>query len=536
MNHTPVLIVGAGPTGLATSICLTRFGVPHVLVERHETTAVHPQAHVVNTRTMELFRSWGVADRVLADSLPIDQYGIRLVTSVLGDEVANLGPETRVLPDDERRALEDEQAAKLRAPESPSPMRTTSCAQDSIERHLRHAAESDLADIRFSTTCTALDDRGDVVIATLDGPDGMTELRADWVVAADGARSRIRDALGIEMVGDAELGTLLNLYVECPQLIDRVRDRPSLLYFLAHPELVGAVINMDGRGRWVVNFVWDPTVETLDDYPIERCETIARSAFGADDLDLTVHSVLPWRMTGLVADRYGSGRILLAGDAAHAFPPTGGFGMNSGVQDADNLAWKLAGIVHGWAGQSLVESYEAERRPVAQFNCDQSIRNAKGEGGGGHFFHLGQDLGFRYLDSPAVVADESEPPPFEVESYHPSCVPGVRAPHVWLDGGATSTLDLFGHGFVLVAPATEAGRRWAAVAVDELPFTTITVGAGGDHTDDTGRWAELAAIGDDGALLVRPDGHVGWRTTTLATDPAAAIRGALARILAGQDA
>ena len=530
--HTPVLIIGGGPTGLATSLVLSRFQVPHVLVERHASTAVHPQAHVVNTRTMELLRSWGIADAVAHDALPIDQYGIRIVKSVLGEQVANLGPESRFLPDSERRDLEEAAAAMLRATDSPSPMRVTSCAQDSIERHLLRAASSSaVADIRFSTTCSSLDDRGNVVVATLDGPAGSSELTADWVVAADGTRSRTRESLGIDMVGDAELGSLLNLYVECPQLIERVHDRPSLLYFLAHDELMGAVINMDGRGRWVVNFVWDPSKETVDDYPIERCEQIARSAFGADDLDLAVHSVLPWRMTGLVADRFGAGRILLAGDAVHAFPPTGGFGMNSGIQDAHNLAWKLAGVINGWADTSLIHSYEAERRPVAQFNCDQSIRNAKGEGGGDHFFHLGQDLGFRYLDSPAVIPDGTAPPPFEVGTYHPSCSPGVRAPHVWLDHGATSTLDLFGDGFVLVAPATTQGRQWAGAQIDHVPYAAVTVGDDGNHRDDTGRWAELSAIGDDGALLVRPDGHVGWRTTTAADNPTNAIRDAINHIV-----
>lgn len=537
-SPVPVLIVGGGPTGLAASICLSRFGVDHVLVERHGSTAVHPQAHVVNTRTMELLRSWGVADAVEADSLPLDQYGVRLVTAVCGDELANLGPDAHILDPTERAEREAEEAAARRGHGRPSPCRTISCAQDRVELHLLAAARrSAHADIRFDTTATAVRDLGNVVEvdlapSSLDGPS--TTLAARWVVAADGARSGVRQALGVAMEGDSDMGALLNLYVECPSLVERVRDRPSLLYFLAGTDLVGAVINMDGRGRWVVNLAWDPARESLADYPIARCERLARQAFGVgDDVELMVRSVLPWRMTALVADRYRVGRVLLAGDAAHAFPPTGGFGMNSGVQDAHNLAWKLAGAVQGWAAETLVDSYERERRPVACFNRDQSVRNARGEGGADHFLHLGQDLGFRYLDSPAVVPDGAEPPPFEVGTYHPSCVPGVRAPHVWLDDrGDTSTLDLFGDRFVLVAPATGAGRRWASVTAGDVPLAAVAIGPGGDHQDPGGDWARLAGTGDEGALLVRPDGHVGWRTTSLPPDPDATVRGVLARILA----
>jgi len=479
---------------------------------------------------MELFRSWGMADAVAADSLPIDQFGIRVVRSVTGEQIANLGPEMAIVDDEARRQLDEAVAAKLLAPDSPSPVRITSCAQDRIEEHLLVVAErSDHADIRFATTASVVDQAEDHARVELTDADGATEtIEAQWVVAADGAHSRTRAGLGIEMAGDAELGTLLNLYVEAPAMIDRIRERPALLYFLAQDDLLGAAINMDGRGRWVVNFIWDADAETVDDYPPERCETIARRAFGVDhDVDLVVRSVLPWRMTGLVADRYRDGRVLLAGDAAHAFPPTGGVGMNSGVQDAHNLAWKLAAIVQGWADPSLVDSYEAERRPVALFNCEQSIRNAKGEGGDGHFFHLGQDLGFRYLDSPAVVPDGTEPPAFEITEYYPSCVPGVRAPHVWLDDATTSTLDLLGDRFILLIPPGAPD-----VEASAIPFATVSIGAGGDHSDTDGRWAQLADLDGPSAVLIRPDGHIAWRGPA-AHDLASQVHGALDAVLTG---
>ncbi len=532
-RETPVLIVGGGPTGLAASICLSRHGVSHVLVERHSSTAVHPQAHVVNTRTMELFRAWGIASAVRADSLPIEQYGVRIVRSVCGEQIANLGPEAQILDADERQTLEAKAATRRRAHGGPSPEELTSCAQDCVEQHLLEVAQRGLGDLHFSTTCTSVSQVGDRVEATLEHDGIDTLVRAEWVIAADGSRSRTRDALGITMQGETGLGDLLNLYVRCPALVDMVRERPALLYFLASDDLTGAVINMDGRGRWVVNFLWDPENETLDDYPKRRCEQIARKAFGGgDELELEVVSVLPWRMTALVAERYRDGRVLLAGDAAHAFPPTGGFGMNSGIQDAHNLAWKLAGVLQDWASENLIDTYESERRSVATFNCEQSVRNAKGKGGSGHFFHLGQDLGFRYCDSAAVIPDGTAPPPFDVEKYTPSCVPGVRAPHVWLDDrGKTSTLDLFGDRFVLVTSPTKAGKRWAGIARTSVPMRSVSIGAGSDHADPSGDWARLSELGDEGALLVRPDGHVGWRSRGLHPDPHAALAAALAKLL-----
>lgn len=532
-RETPVLIIGGGPTGLAASICLSRLGVPHTLVERHASTAVHPQAHVVNTRTMELFRAWGVASAVRGDSLPIEQYGVRIVRSVCGEQIANLGAEAEILDDDGRAGLEEKAAARRRAHGGPSPEELTSCAQDRVEHHLLEIARRGVGELLFSTTCTSVRQVGDRVEATLERGGSEATVRAEWAIAADGSRSRTREGLHIAMQGETGLGDLLNLYVRCPGLIEKTRARPSLLYFLASDELKGAVINMDGRGRWVVNFLWDPAAETLADYPTSRCEEIARKAFGVgDDLDLEVISVLPWRMTALVAERYREGRVLLAGDAAHAFPPTGGFGMNSGIQDAHNLAWKLAGVLQGWASPRLIDTYETERRAVAAFNCEQSVLNATGKGGSGHFFHLGQDLGFRYPESGAILSDGTVPPSFDVETYTPSCVPGVRAPHVWLDDdGETSTLDLFGDRFVLVAPPTEQGRRWTKLDKTSVPMRGVTIGAGGDYPDPSGDWARLAELGEDGALLVRPDGHVCWRQREGAVQPDAVVEASIARIV-----
>ncbi len=274
-----------------------------------------------------------------------------------------------------------------------------------------------------------------------------------------------------------------------------------------------------------------------------------RRAAGDPALAVDVQSIDPWVMRSQVAERWRVGPVFLLGDAAHRFPPTGGFGMNTGVQDAHNLAWKLAGVLHGWAPPALLDTYETERRPVAQFNADQSLKNARqmptpGRGesplavieddspegaairqlvGGGvgrtreHFSAQGQAKGFAYASS-AIVTEEAAAAEgaSTVADYVPSARPGSLAPHAWLRNGVgtRSLLDLYGDRFVLlVGPA---GHRWrnAARDVAGMPFVAHTVGTDVDVDGPPGTWGALYGVEPDGAVLVRPDGHVAWRART----------------------
>jgi putative polyketide hydroxylase len=269
----------------------------------------------------------------------------------------------------------------------------------------------------------------------------------------------------------------------------------------------------------------------------ERCVELVRLAAGLPDLAVRVRSVLPWAMAAQTAERFRAGSVFLAGDAAHLIPPVGGYGMNTGIQDAHNLAWKLAGAVAGWAGPSLLDTYEAERQPVARLVTEQALLNIRQPGRPEQYATLGLALGVSY-DSAAVVPDGTPVPEIAnpVTDYVPAARPGSRAPHAWLqrNGERVSAIDLFDTAFTLLAG--KSGQPWrdaAATALRDLgvPVAACTVGRGGDLGDEDGTWAQLYGIGPDGAVLVRPDGHVAWRSAAASAEPRAELIRVLGAVL-----
>ncbi len=561
---TPVLIVGGGPVGLAASICLSRHGVASLLVEQHATTTAHPKATVVNTRTFELFRQWGVEDEVRRGGLPPERSRfIVWATSLTGYELGRL----------DLAASADGGAPSLPAGRG-SPTFTSICPQDVYEPILRRRAEAAPdASVRFATQLVDLADDSDRVTARVRGADGAeTRVEAQYVIACDGAASGIRERLGIAMLGPDSIGNLLNIYFHA-DLTPYIAGREGALYWILNADLAGVFIALDNRQRWLLNtpFRLEPG-EGLGRFTPDVCRALVRRAVGAPGLEVEVRSIDPWVMRSQVAERYRSGRVFLAGDAAHRFPPTGGFGMNTGVQDVHNLAWKLAAVLHGWASPALLDSYEAERRPVGQFNADQSLKNSRrmpAPGGGHepgsplamieedspagagvremiaggigqtreHFSATGQAKGFAY-ESAVIVPDGSvaDGARSSVETYVPTARPGSLAPHAWIaDGGvARSLLDLYDTGFVLLAgPAGDDWVRAAAALRTTLPLAAHAVGR--DLALDSTDWCALYGVGRAGAVLVRPDGHVAWRSQAAAADCAAAL-GAACRHAVGHDA
>lgn len=543
----PVLIVGGGPVGLSMSICLSRLGIGSRLVERHPTTTTHPKATVVNTRTMELFRLWGVEEAVRRGAVPLDRMRcIVWATTLAGYEIGRL----EVGADVVRNAT----SGKL------SPSAQQICAQDLVEPALAAVAGGAAeAQVHFGTSLVDFRQSADGVEAALCHADGTEEIvTARYLVAADGASSPVRSSLGVHMTGEEDLGHLLNVYFRA-DLRPWIDDRPGPLYWIVNPDTPGVFIALNGTDRWLFN----TPVPRDGDLSDARCRALVQRAVGAD-VDVRVESALPWRAASLVADTYRVGSCFLVGDAAHQFPPTGGHGMNSGIQDAHNLAWKLALVLQGAAGDGLLDTYEVERRPVAQRYADESVKNARGQRSAqrsipveveqdtdagaeireliastipaqrGHFVSPGLQLGFAYR-SAAVVDDPTVPEPTsaakvgagvaeaasasggagvdaDVTSYRPVLAPGRRAPHAWVtlasDGSRRSLLDIFDGRFTLLTCDQSAPEATVAA---RFGIEHVVVGEGGDLLDSEGHVGEVYDLGPGDAVLVRPDGFVAWR-------------------------
>lgn len=547
--HYPVLIVGGGPVGLMMSCLLSRHGVPSLLVEQNDSTTDHPQAHVVNLRTMELFQQLGVADDIYAESLsPQWASAVRWVSSMTGTEYAQISTG----PTEEQMIS----AAQM------TPAIPASCPQDRVEPVLLARAKQGIGDVWYGAKLVTHTTLNKGVEAVIEKSGERLTVRADWLIASDGAGSGIRRAEGIEMEGLGALAHIVGIYFHA-DIGPLLQDKPAILYFLVDEEESGIVITMDGGTRWVMHASWDEARQSLDDFSVERCLGIVRRAIGAD-VDVDIRSIKPWTMSAQVASRYRQGPVFLVGDAAHRFPPTGGFGLNSGVQDAHNLAWKLAAVVQGKADTRLLDSYEEERKPVALINCDFSARNAMGIGdvnGPGakekaraiasgerevadvaaeiqavaereraHFGALGLDIGFRY-ERGALIPDGTEAPTYdnpELE-YLPTGRPGGRAPHAWVtvDGDLKSTLAVFEGNMTLLVDGDSGPWKNAA---GSFPLALSVLSIRTDIVANEGSLATLYGL-EGGAVLVRPDGHVAWRSATAVPDAEAALRGISEQIL-----
>jgi putative polyketide hydroxylase len=350
------LIVGGGPVGLSASILLSRLGVASRLVERRAGTALHPKARNINMRTMEIFRQCGVEDDVRAAGLPIERTKFLIwAESLAGREI-----ERRV----EKRSHPDG--------DLPSPAKHCLCAQDDLEPVLRRHAEA-LAPgtLAFSTELIGFEQDASGVTATLHDPRGEMHVRAQYVIAADGARSPMRKALGVALHGVPELYRSVNVLLHA-DLTKWVKERPAAIYLVEQKGLRATFMTINGVNRWgfLINLPLDASFEP---YTSERCAEVVRTAAGVPDLDVKILGIDPWVAAAEVAERYRIGRVFLAGDAAHHMPPTGGFGLNTGVQDAHNLAWKLAAVLEGWASPALLDTYDAERRPYGQLVTEQCL-------------------------------------------------------------------------------------------------------------------------------------------------------------------
>jgi len=513
VERVQVLVVGAGLGGLSASLFLAQNGVDVLTVERHPGTSIHSRAAGQNWRTMELFHWAGIDREVLAVS-PRASQGLRITvaTSLAG----------RVL----HRLMEDGSEFDVSAATTlPAGM----AGQDVVEPILLAHAEKAGARVRFRTELVELAQDDDGVTATLRHRDSAEEtvVRADYVVAADGGRSGIRQRLGIGTTGMDALSHCLGVVFDA-DLGDRVKAGVTDLFYLQHPEFTAGLVNTDVPNRYVFAPDYFPARgETPADFTHERLVAMIRAATDLPDLDPEIVWIGSWEIAARLADRFSSGRVFLIGDAAKVTPPTGGQGGNTAVGDAADIAWKLAAVLRGEAGPSLLDTYEAERKPIARMIIDTSLHNMKQR------MHPDLDvsgitkaedmlaaiLGFRYR-STAVLPEEPDDGERVEDVHAPTGRPGFRAP------GLESTVDLLGHSWVLLCAGD--GTRWAPAAADLAAETGIRLDC---HVIDDSAFAPRYGLAPGGASLVRPDGIVAWRAKEPVEDPAGELRRVLTAVL-----
>ncbi len=528
MLDIPVLISGGGPVGLTASLLLSRHGVRSLLVERHPGTALTPKARGINARTMEIFRQCGIDTAVRAAGLAEGRLGLIVWTETLaGREIERRVP---------GRATPKNMAV--------TPVKNCLCAQDDLEPVIRRFAEAaGPGTLRFNTELTSFSQRPGAVTGLLtDRMTGEeTPFTARYLIAAEGAQSRVRRALAVKMIGEENVYDSVNILFHA-DLTQWVAHRPAALYFVEQEDLRATFLTINGRDRWGFlihgpkQYGWRP-----QDFTPEFCTELIRKAVGVEDLDVSVLGVNPWQASAIVSDRYRVGDVFLAGDSAHEMPPTGGFGLNTGVQDVHNLAWKIAAVLFGKADDKLLDSYHAERQSLGRIITQNSLANALSMGRTARQSNVlprreflneqGLIFGACYR-STAVVPDGTPPVAVDdpVTEYVPSARPGSRAPHVRLKRGdeQISTIDLFGPHFVLLAGRDgDAWRRAAqGLGTSWPPLIAFTVGKDGDLSDPDGDWHDAYGVDPDGMVLVRPDGHVAWRSRSGASNPLEVLRGA----------
>ncbi|MBU8899109.1 FAD-dependent oxidoreductase [Corallococcus sp. M34] len=512
MESTPVLIVGGGLVGLSASLFLAWRGVPCVLVERHPGSSPHPRAIGYTARTLELLRAVGLEERI--PPIPANfQLRRARVESLAGTwfEESPWTPERRSEPRVEQ-----------------SPCRGAAVAQDWLEPLLRERAISLGADIRLETELRHFEQDATGVTATLRRRDGSeATLRAAYVIAADGHRSPVREALEIGRSGRGHMRTVRSVLFRAP--LDAYLQAGVRQFQIEQPGL-DAFLTTYGDGRWVLIFSDD------DERDEATLRTLVSRAIGRTDVDIELLTTGRWELSALIADRFAAGRIFLAGDAAHTLPPSrGGYGANTGIDDAHNLAWKLAAVLSGTSGPALLDTYDAERRPIAWLRHDQIFARPdyRAEAAGVAqdtpiFDDDAMEFGQLYRSTAVLGAAAELPPARRPEEW--AGQPGTRAPHLWVrqDEARRSTLDLLQRGWVLFSedPAWASAATHAAQAVG-LPVACLHLGTT-VQPEDLSAFRTAYGVSPRGATLIRPDGYIAWRAMDLPASPAEALTEALA--------
>ncbi|EOO78038.1 hypothetical protein IIC_00990 [Bacillus cereus VD021] len=533
-KHVPVLIVGGGLSGLSSALFLTKHNIDYVLIERHPSTAIHPKAGGITFRTMELFRELGL------------EKGIRLAGKALENCHGRIAVQT--IAEVKHEELEQIRAAQyennensFRKVEEISPSKQTACYQITLEEMMLQCAKKLGGELSFYHELVSYEQNENGVIATIRNRDTKEEsmIHCDYVIAADGAKSKIREQLGILTEGRGTIGGYyMNIYFEA-DLSEFIKGDVFGFTMILHPEVIGALIPVDNESKWIYHVAYDPVKgERPEDFSIERCKQIIQTAIGSTDIKPEIVSVLPWEASESTAVKFQDNRIFLVGDSAHIMPPTGGFGSNTGIQDAHNLAWKLAAVIKGKANPKLLETYHDERYPVAKLTTDHAssilFRAANREEGNLNTMDsLAVTAGYQYCSE--AIIDECNTP-HRMDIVYLNGRPGTRAPHFWgtYEGNEVSILDLFGSNFVLLTGADPSAWNEAANVVSSglgVKIKVYQVGLTGDFIDQGNFFRKLYGIENGGAVVIRPDGFIGWRTENEVVKPGILLEEIMNRLL-----
>jgi 2-polyprenyl-6-methoxyphenol hydroxylase-like FAD-dependent oxidoreductase len=537
-SRLPVAIVGGGPVGLVLALLLDMYGVRSVLFNTEETTRWHPKGSSQGARTMEHFRRLGIAGEVRKMGLPADHpTDVIYFTRFGGYELARL-------PMPSAAEKLETIATAPKTDQVPEPLHRAN--QMYVEKFLlAHVRTRRNIVVRFGWRVKDFADDGDgVTLNAVCERDGKRETwRSAYLAGCDGGQGMVRRALGIHYAGESLQqaymgGRMFSTHVRVPTLArDFLRGDRGFQYWVINPELRTTITSVNGTDE----FMFWTRSKGEDAVADDRAVVDAMRRSTNSDIAVEVLAHHPWTAgMALVAERYGTGRVFLAGDSIHLFTPTGGFGMNTGVDDAANLAWKLAAMVQGWGGSELLASYEAERKPIAMRNTGAARQLSKNIGDiavppaiedgspageqarrelgavlstcGEQYGSIGVQLGARYDGSP-MVAENGAPPADDFIDYTPSSVPGGRAPHVWLDDGRSfgnSLFDHLGRGFTLLrfgTNAPDASAMMAAAARRNIPLKVLDVPDGDAHD-----------LYQSDLALVRPDQHIAWRGNQIESD------------------
>lgn len=575
--ETDVLVVGSGPAGLTTAVGLASHGVDHIVITKYQWTANTPRAHITNQGSMEIFRDFGVEADVLEKAVPHELMGDTVFcTSLTGEEIGRI----------RTWGVHPERHADYTLS---SPTQNCDIPQNLLEPILLNRAAKLGSKVRFSTEFISFVQDADGVTTTVqDRVSGEHyTIRSKYLVGADGGRSKVAEQAGLPMEGQMDIAGSMNIVFKA-DLSQYVAHRPSVLYWVLQP---GSTIGGIGLGlvrmvrtwdEWLIVWGYDisqPAPVVTDEMAI----SLVRNLVGAPELEVEITSTSVWGNNKMYATEMNNGRVYCMGDATHRHPPSNGLGSNTSVQDAFNLAWKLAYVLQGKAGKGLLDSYTQERSPIAKqivLRANKSIEEFGGilqalgildtndpkvmqtridarrdntpEGAKRRaelktalelkdyeFNAHGVELGQRYASS-AVLKDGTPEPALTRDPelyYHPTTWPGARLPHAWLgrDGFKISTKDLAGHGkFALLTGIS--GEKWAAAAREVaaelgIEISAHVIGPGREYTDIYEDWTRLREVGEDGCVLVRPDQFVAWRSTSLTANPKSDLLAALKSVL-----